>query len=102
MSWCVTDYFVILQTPHKTISMKLKQLERSANQAIKNLRKEKLKNGLTFMINSDRLPSNQCYLEYPNGSIHLVFLSRKANDFEVIQEYSHEESDMLRKEFKLA
>lgn len=38
------------------ICMNLKRLEKSANQAIRNLRETKLKNGLTFMINADTLP----------------------------------------------
>lgn len=82
--------------------MKLKRFERSANQAIKNLRESKLKNGLSFMINSDKLPSNQCYIERPDGSISLVFLCRKINDFKVIEEYSSEESNQIRKKFRLA
>jgi hypothetical protein len=79
--------------------MKIKQLEKSANEAIKNLHESKLKNGFPFMINSDDLPSNQCYLEYPNGSIRLVFLSRRTSDFETIIEYSLEESNLIRKKF---
>lgn len=53
------------------------------------------------MINSDLLPSNQCYLEYPDGSIALVFLNRKMNDFKTITEYSSEQADLIRKQFKL-
>jgi hypothetical protein len=82
--------------------MKIKRLEKSAIEAIKNLRISKLKNGLPFMINSDSLPSNQCYLEYPDGSISLVFLNRKINNFKTIAEFSSEESDLIRKKFKLA
>jgi len=82
--------------------MKIKRLEKSANQAIKNLRKAKLKNGQPFMINSDSLPSNQCYLEYPDGKIALVSLSRKNNDFKTIIKYSSEEGNSIRKKFKLA
>ncbi|HEX4372650.1 MAG TPA: hypothetical protein VHZ50_05025, partial [Puia sp.] len=67
----------------------------------KNLRKGKLKSGLPFMINSDSLSSNQCYLEYPDGKIDLVFLCRKSNDFKTITNYSSEESDLIRKKFKL-
>jgi len=82
--------------------MTIKQLEKSAAQAIKDLRLRKLQNGLPFMINSDLLPSNQCYLEYPDGSIALVFLNRKLNDFKTITEYSPDQSDSIRKQFKLA
>ncbi len=82
--------------------MNLKRLEKSANQAIKNLRETKLKNGLTFMINSDTLPPDQCYIEHPDGSIELVFLSKAINDFEVIKKYSAEESDRIRKKFNFS
>jgi hypothetical protein len=83
------------------ISMNIKRLEKSAALALKNLRLTKLQNGLPFMINSDLLPSNQCYLEYPDGSIALVFLNRKMNDFKTITEYSSEQADLIRKQFKL-
>ena len=43
-----------------------------ANKRIKSLRKEKLSQGLPFMINSEDLPSYQCYLEYPDGSIKIA------------------------------
>jgi hypothetical protein len=81
--------------------MKIKQLEKSVKEAIKNLRQRKLKSGLPFMINSDLLPSNQCYLEYPDGKIALVFLCRRNGDFKTITNYSSEESDLIRKKFKL-
>ena len=82
--------------------MKIKRLEKSGIQAIRSLRESKLKNGLPFMINAKTLPSDQCYLEYPNGSIVLVTLSRKENDFKVITQYSPEEGGAIRKQFKLA
>jgi hypothetical protein len=83
--------------------MKIKQLEKSAIQAVRILRESKLKNGLPFMINSENLPSDQCYLEYPNGSITLVSLSRKSSDFEIIVEYSRdsEESRQIKKKYNL-
>ena len=81
--------------------MSIKQLEKSGTQAVKNLRKSKLKNGQPFMINSNALPSGQCYLEYPDGSIVLVTLSRKNNDFKVITEYSSEEGKLIKKKFQL-
>ena len=82
--------------------MNLKRSVKQANHAIKNLREEKLKKGLSFMINSDKLPSDQCYFEHPDGSITLVFLSRKINDFKIIEEYSYEESSQIRKKFRFA
>ncbi len=82
--------------------MNLNRSERLANQAIKNLREKKLSDGLTFMINSDNLPPNQCYIEHPEGYISLVVLSSKINDFKVIEKYSVEKSDQIRKKFKIA
>ena len=53
------------------------------------------------MINSKKLPSDQCYLEYPNGSIVLVILSRKDNDFKIIAKLSPTEQILIRKELSL-
>jgi len=36
------------------------------------------------MINPKELEPNQCYLEYPDGSIRLVFLKEPAKEFTVI------------------
>ena len=52
------------------------------------------------MINSKELPSNQCYLEYPDGSIQLVALYENKQDFEFIRELSPQESRQLRTKFK--
>ena len=81
--------------------MKIKQLEKYGIEAIKNLRDTKFKNGQPFMINSNDLPSDQCYLEYPNGSIVLVKLCRKTSDFKVISNYSGEEQTTIRKKYQL-
>ena len=53
------------------------------------------------MINSKELPSDQCYLEYSDGSIELVTLNRKDNDFKVITEFSSEQGEAIRRQFKL-
>jgi len=58
--------------------------------------------GLPFMINSHLLPSDQCYLEYPDGIIKIVTIDRSINDFKVISELSSEESILLRKKFKFS
>ena len=100
--FCIFLLYKKPTTNHIIISMKIKKLEKSATRAIKDLRLRKLQNGIPFMINSDLLPSNQCYLESPGGSIALVFLNRRLNDFKTITEYSSEESDLIRKQFKLA
>lgn len=81
--------------------MTVLQLKKSGIAAVEKLRESKLKSGVPFMINTKTLPSNQCYLEYPDGSIALVVLSRKDNDFKIITKYSNEEGTLIRKEFNL-
>ena len=81
--------------------MKIKQLEKSGKRAVRMLRRNKLNMGLPFMINSHTLPSGQCYLEYPNGSIFIVTICRKNSDFKVISELSSEEGRSIRKKYKL-
>jgi hypothetical protein len=81
--------------------MKLKQLEKSGILAVKLLRRTKLNLGHPFMINTNALPTDQCYLEYPNGSITLVTISRKNNDFKIIEKLTPQQCDSLRKKYKL-
>jgi hypothetical protein len=78
------------------------KIERTGTAAVKQLRRQKLLKGLPFMINSKELPSNQCYLEYPDGTIQLVSLSKTARDFDLIRELSLRESKKLRLKFNLA
>jgi hypothetical protein len=80
----------------------LQKIERTGTAAVKQLRRQKLLKGLPFMINSKELPSNQCYLEYPDGTIQLVSLSKTARDFDLIRELSLRESKKLRLKFNLA
>ena len=80
----------------------LQSIERKGTAAVKRLRRQKLAKGLPFMINSKELPSNQCYLEYPDGSIHLVALAENKRDFDLIRELTPQESKALRIQFKLA
>ena len=65
--------------------MSIKQLEKSGILAIKNLRAGKFKLGQPFMINYKILPSDQCYMEYPDGSIIHVKLSRQYSDFKIMR-----------------
>ena len=81
--------------------MKVKQLEKSGFLAIKRLRENKFSKGLPFMINSELLPSDQCYMEYPDGSVIHVKLSRQHNDFKVITEFTPQEGFEIRKKFNL-
>ncbi|MBV4360573.1 hypothetical protein [Pinibacter aurantiacus] len=67
--------------------------------AVKKLREQKLRNGLPFMINVEELSSNQCYLEYPNGSIKLITVMPSSRDIDVIRELSPVEANYLRSRF---
>ncbi len=81
--------------------MTAKKLEKSASKAIKQLRKNRLQQGLPFMINSDLLPSNQCYLEYPDGSMKIVEADPKGSDFKVIEELGYFDIEFVRRKLKL-
>lgn len=48
------------------------------------------------MINVKELSSNQCYLEYPNGSIKLVTVLHASREINVIRELSSIEATQLR------
>lgn len=50
---------------------KIEEIEKAGIAAVKKLRQKKLQSGIPFMINSKELPGNQCYLEYPDGSMML-------------------------------
>lgn len=82
--------------------MEFKQLERTGTAAVKRLRLKKLQNGLPFMINSKELPGNQCYLEYPNGSIKLVTMDSSTRDFKVLRELSKGESAVILAKYHLS
>ena len=72
------------------------------NEAVQKLRLQKLSSGHPFMINSKELESNQCYLEYPDGSIQLVFLKNAAKEFTVIRTLSPSEELSLRRRYGLS
>lgn len=76
-------------------------LSRTGTNAVKKLRLSKLRHGIPFMINSNELPVDQCYLEYPTGNIVLVTLSRSNKDFDVIRELTTKETEELREKFDL-
>lgn len=77
----------------------LQTIEQIGNEAVKKLRLQKLNNGRPFMINADELPSDHCYLEYPDGTIKLVWLKAGARDFTVIRTLSSKEEQTLRKKY---
>ena len=76
-------------------------IEKRGNEVVRKLRLQKLQKGTPFMINSKELPAGQCYLEYPDGKIVLVSLSKNSMDYSVTRELTIEENAMIRKKFKL-
>lgn len=77
------------------------QIENKGNSAIRRLRMEKLQSGHPFMINSNELPSNEAYLEFPDGSITLVSIEKNSRDFVVIRHLTSSEKTILRSKFNL-
>jgi hypothetical protein len=80
----------------------LQSIEKIGNEAVQELRLQKLRNGHPFMINSKELESNQCYLEYPDGRILLVYLKNGAREFTMIRMLSSNEAESLRKRYGLS
>ena len=66
--------------------MEAKSHIKTALKEIRSLRKRRLNDGLTFMINSDSLPIGQCYLEFPDGIIVIAEANSKDADFTIIEE----------------
>ncbi len=54
------------------------------------------------MINSKDLLTNQCYLEYPNGTIKLVTIAKAARFFDIVRELSIAEATNLRLRYKFS
>jgi hypothetical protein len=80
--------------------MTIQELEEIGNAAVRKLRREKLQNGLPFMITSSELPDGQCYLEYADGRITLVTLSKNARDFQYLRDLSAAEILRIREEYR--
>lgn len=76
-------------------------MEARANDAIRKLRKQKLSQRIPFMINSNELPTHQCYLEYPDGNIELVTTSNETIDFKVVRSLNSRETKRLRRKYNL-
>jgi hypothetical protein len=74
----------------------LQTIEQIGNKAVQKLRLQKLRDGHPFMINSKELEPNQCFLEYPDGTIQLVYLKNTAKDFTVIRTLSDSEEEVIR------
>lgn len=80
----------------------LQMIGKTGNEAVQKLRLQKLQSGYPFMINSKDLEPNQCYLEYPDGSIQLVFLKNAAREFTVIKTLSPSDEQSLRRKYGLS
>lgn len=70
-------------------------------EAVKRMRQQKLRDGQPFMINVRELPADQCYLEYPDGSISQVAVVSAKRDFRIIRKLSISETGALRRRFQL-
>jgi hypothetical protein len=74
----------------------LQTIGKIGTDAVKELRLQKLRNGLPFMIDSDDLDNNQCYLEFPDGTIKIVSLTTGAREFTPVRKLSANEARSLR------
>ena len=79
----------------------IKEIERIGIEAVKNLRLKRLRQGNFFMINLNSLPSDQCYLEYPDGIIKLALYESGAKHFTIVRELEKDESSYLRSKLNL-
>jgi hypothetical protein len=80
----------------------LQTIGKIGTEAVKELRLQKLRNGLPFMINSNDLEPRQCYLEFPDGVIQLAYLKKAANEFTMIRKLSLTEAQALRSKYGFA
>ena len=69
--------------------------------AVLELRKRELAAGKSFMINSNDLPSLQCYMEYPDGTINVETVAPGGRSFILLRTLSVAEAQALRQQFNL-
>lgn len=79
----------------------LREQVKKGTTAVKALRLRRLNSGLPFMINMKGMEDKLCYIEYPDGSIHLVKQSADGNDFETLDVLDRSEATNLRRRFNL-
>ncbi|AQW96037.1 hypothetical protein HZQ19_08465 [Elizabethkingia anophelis] len=63
---------------------------------VRKLRASKLKSGLPFMIHVKELPSNQCYYEYPDGSVKLITVTNSSKEIVILKKLTLIEAKRLR------
>jgi hypothetical protein len=80
---------------------RISEIEARGINAVKKLRKSRLSRGEFFMINSNSLPPDQCYLEYPGGIVKLAIYESGGKNFTIVHELESEESSNLLKKFDL-
>lgn len=78
----------------------ISELTKVASSAILRLRERTLKSGQPFMINTNDLPKNQCYLEFPDHKIQLVSYDKTKN-FIPIRTLSEDQSIELRRNLSI-
>jgi len=80
---------------------KIREIEMRGMNAVKKLRISRLSRGDFFMINSNSLPPDQCYLEYPGGIVKLAVYESGGKNFTIVHELETEESANLLKKHNL-
>lgn len=83
------------------MSKVVEELEQLGTKAVRQLRISRLKRGFPFMISSRNLPSDQSYLEFPEGKIIIVTYTRNAKDFTELRELSRHEIRKVRQQYDL-
>jgi hypothetical protein len=81
--------------------MQIQELNKKASGVVKKLRISKLKSGRPFMINTSDLPSYQCYIEHPDGTIQLVAIAETLRDYIPVRTLSEAEQNSIRKKYRL-
>jgi hypothetical protein len=74
----------------------LTEIEKRAQVAVNKLRKETLEKGESFMIYNKDLPKGKYYMEYPDGRMNVVSISRKINDFVIEEAVKPKQADLIR------
>lgn len=77
------------------------EIEALGMKAVRELRRMRLSRGEFFMININSLPSDHCYLEYPDGAIKLAVYEPNAKKFTILLELEAEERSQLREKIGL-
>lgn len=79
----------------------IQDIQKTGNEAVRRLRRQKLSTGRPFMINSKKLPKGQCYLEFPDGHIELVSITPTKRDFHIIKQFTNSQSINIRMQYHL-